>query len=362
MTNERELRYSAADLRECAFPPNAGRAVRARDVLLVEILDVEGDAELPDEYRSHPPAGCPRRVGLELVTPRSFDLGRGVMLGRLAKGEHDLVAAACEPRGHFFRAAPSLAVRYAFWRDVTEAAISDTGVVDIAEWDSGDLLFAAVSLSRYVRDNAASTDSAARLVDYKDGGHQVIPRKIYESSHTYRLPLIERDWLDDDDAAALRRLLEAYRRRETALPDRVRRAMWRAEYAAWTRWADHAIPLVVAAFESLFATRIEDLTRNFKRRLPMLAQMVEVDGVDAGFAERLYIARSEDVHGHAVNLVAGWSDEAVADFRLALGLLRRALRRLIENDTFAQHFVDKESVDRLFGYQVPPVFSAAPDA
>jgi hypothetical protein len=154
-------------------------------------------------------------------------------------------------------------------------------------------------------------------------------------------------------------LFVAYWRRETALPDRVRRTMWRAEYAAWTKWADHAIPLIVAAFESLFATRIEDLTRNFKRRLPMLAQMVEVDGVDADFAERLYIARSEDVHGHAVDLVAGWSDEAVADFRLALGLLRRALWRLIENETFSQHFVDKE---RLFGYQAPPVFSAASGA
>lgn len=356
MTDERELRYSAADLGMCGFPPDAGRAVRARDVLLVDILHVDGDADL-DDYGSHPPAGCPRRVGLELTTPPPFDLGRGVMLGRLLSGEHALVAAACEARGHFFRAGPSVAVRYAFWRDATEEAIGDTGVVDISGWDPGDALFAAMAFSRYLRDNAAGTDYAARLVDYENGTQQVVPRRIYESSHTYRLPLIERDWLDDDDAAALRRLLDVYGRREGDLPARVRRAIWRAEYAAWTKWADHAIPLVVAGFESLFATRIEELTRNFKRRLPMLAEMVEVEGVDADFAERLYGARSEDVHGHAVNLVAGWSDDAIADFRLALGLLRRTLRRLIENETFSAHFADKETVDRLFGYQAPPVFA-----
>jgi len=215
-----------------------------------------------------------------------------------------------------------------------------------------------VALSRYVRDNAASTDQAARVVDFEGGAQQVVPRRIYESSHTYRLPLVERDWLDDDDAAALRRLLDVYWRREADLPERIRRAMWRAEYAVWTKWADHAIPLIVAAFESLFATRIEELTRNFKRRLPLLAAMVEVDGVDAELAERLYVARSEGVHGHAVNLVEGWGEDtaAIEDFRLALCLLRQALRRLIENETLSRHFVDKESVDRLFGHQTPPIF------
>jgi len=283
------------------------------------------------------------------------------MLGHLPSGEYDLITNACEPRGHFFAALRSPRVRYAFWRDVTDDAIGETDFVDHSHWDADASIYYAVALSRYVRDNATGTDQAARVVDYEGGAQQVVPRRIYESSHTYRLPLVERDWLDDHDAAALRRLLELYWRREAGLPERIRRAMWRAEYAVWTQWADHAIPLLTAAFESLFATRIEELTRNFKRRLPMLAAMVEVDGVDADFAERLYVARSEGVHGHAVNLVAAWGDDedAVEDFRLALSLLRRTLRRLIENETFSEHFVDKAAVDRLFGHQTPPVFSAA---
>jgi hypothetical protein len=33
------------------------------------------------------------------------------------------------------------------------------------------------------------------------------PQEFHEAAHAYRLPLIERDWLDDADAAALRELL-----------------------------------------------------------------------------------------------------------------------------------------------------------
>jgi hypothetical protein len=351
-----ELRYSANNLRGCAAPPNAGRAVRARDILLAEISHLSGDADVSAEFGTNPPAGVPRysgggqRVGLE-----PFDLGRGVMLGHLHVS-YDLIRNACEARGHFFKATGGDGVRYAFSRYVTAEAIDNRGSVDHTQWDADQSIFYAVALSRYVRDNSVGTDIAARVVDYESGAQQVVPRKIYDSSHTYRLPLVERDWLDENDAAALRLLLEAYWRREPELPGRVGQAMWQAEYAAWTQWADHAIPLIVAAFESLFATRIEDLTRNFKRRLSMLAAMFEVDGVDADFAERPYVARSEGVHGHAVSLVAGLSDDAIADIRMALGLLRETLRRLIEHDTFSSHFVDKASIDRLFGFQTSPVF------
>jgi hypothetical protein len=206
--SDEEFRYSAEDLGFCSCPPGAGAAVRVRDILLVEVTHVVGDADVSDEYRAHPPAGVPRFVGLERVCPEPFDLGRGVMLGRLAREEYDLIANACEPRGHFFRAVRQAGVRYAFWRDVTHEAISGTGLVDHSRWDADGSIYYAVALSRYVRDNAAGTDHAARVVEYEGGSQQVQPQRIYESSHVYRLPLVERDWLDDHDAASLRRLLE----------------------------------------------------------------------------------------------------------------------------------------------------------
>jgi hypothetical protein len=89
----------------------------------------------------------------------------------------------------------------------------------------------------------------------------------------------------------------------------------------------------------------------------MLAAMLGVEGADAAFALRLYDARSEGVHGRPVALVAGWTDDAIRDSRLALHLLRRAVRRLIEHEEFSQHFVDKRAIDRLFGRETVPDFS-----
>ena len=152
----------------------------------------------------------------------------------------------------------------------------------------------------------------------------------------------------DADASALRALLTSYWARETDLPTRVTRAIWRAELAAWTRWAEQMLALVVGALESLIATRAERLTKNFGRRLPMLATMVEFEGVDEALARRLYEARSQGVHGHRVDLLAEWEERAVDDVRLAYGLLRRTLRRLVEDDAFSCQFVDKSAIDRLF--------------
>jgi hypothetical protein len=114
--------------------------------------------------------------------------------------------------------------------------------------------------------------------------------------------------------------------------------------------------MVVGAFESLITTRIGGLTANFKRRLPMVAQMVSLGGVDEEFAERIYEARSEGVHGSAVGLFSNWGPEAQADVRRAIMLLRRTLRVAVLNESFADQFRDKESIDRLFGRQTVPVY------
>ncbi|MGB0096356.1 MAG: hypothetical protein WBP81_27935 [Solirubrobacteraceae bacterium] len=214
----------------------------------------------------------------------------------------------------------------------------------------------AIALSRWIHDNAAGTEFAARIVDYDNGGFQVRPRMLFESSHAYRLPLVERDRLDADDAAALRTLLDAYWHRRGQLPERALLAIGRGELAAWSRWPDQALALVVAGLESLIATRIGELTRNFKRRLPLIARMVGVAGVDVDFADRIYSARSEGVHGRPVGLFQEWDTTAIEDLRLAFLLARRTLRTLVLREDFAQHFTTKQSIDRLFGRQTVPQF------
>ena len=116
------------------------------------------------------------------------------------------------------------------------------------------------------------------------------------------------------------------------------------------------LPLIVGGIEALIVTRIGGLTANFKRRLPLLAEIVGVSGVDSDFAERIYVARSEGVHGSRVGLFSQWDAAAIRDVRLATLLLRRTLRALVEHEVFARHFTDKESIDRLFGRHTVPQF------
>lgn len=143
-----ELRYSAEGLRSCVTPPGGGQATRVRDVLLVTISHVDGDASLGEEFGAHPPV-------------EAAELGRSLILGTVAAEEIALIQNACSPRGHFFHPHGHDGVRYAFWRDVTEHTLSDNGLV-ASGWDDDQTIFTAVALSRWIRDSAAGTELAAR--------------------------------------------------------------------------------------------------------------------------------------------------------------------------------------------------------
>lgn len=81
MMDKLEAKYSAAGLSSCAAPPSGGRAQRVRDVLLVAIGHVVGDADLGGEFGAHPPAGLQYFEQGQRVDPGPADLGRGLMLG-----------------------------------------------------------------------------------------------------------------------------------------------------------------------------------------------------------------------------------------------------------------------------------------
>jgi hypothetical protein len=46
--------------------------------------------------------------------------------------------------------------------------------------------------------------------------------------------------------------------------------------------------------------------------------MVGVEGVNADFAERIYVARSEGVHGSPVGMFSQWDAAAIGDVRLVV--------------------------------------------
>jgi hypothetical protein len=341
------------DAFEVIGQPTSAAVVCVRDVLIWTTSDVDVPME---EVRAHPPIGMRFSGIAESRDP--VELGRGLRLDRLSKEDAELVMNACNPRGHYFAPVRQYGQRMAFIRDFSVDEWRDAPF----RWDPDDVIWDALSLSRLVRDNGQSTEYAARIADFEDGEQTVVYTLPSESKHAYRLRR-DRDWLDPDEGRELGRLLDAYWESRDELPSRVRRAMWRAEYASWLKWADLALPILVGGLESLLKTERHQATHQFKNRVAALAQELDFDGIDGDFCERMYDARSEWVHGAHVRLFStgleaqqaadqgaqeGPRDaeqrHAMADIARVQDVLRRAVRRCVEDEAFRTIFADDDQI------------------
>jgi hypothetical protein len=308
-----------------------------------------------EELEEHPPIAWPRLLREEGESP-PVELGRGVRIDRLVPEDADLVMNACTPRGHYFSPIRQFGQRYSFVLDVDLAKYEEQPF----RWDRDDLIYDALSLSRLVRDNGYSTQYAARITDYEDGMQTVSYTLAAESKHIYRLRR-DREWLDLAEGAELRDLLAAYWGASGQLPRRVTRGMWRTEYASWLKWADLVLPTLVGGLEALLKTERHHSTHQFKLRVPALAEEVGIQDVDADFCERIYDARSEWVHGTHVQLFATGQEAQQAagtqqgpqtaeqwsvfeEVARVQDVLRRAVRRCIEDQEFRAVFADDDAI------------------
>ncbi len=315
-------------------------------------------SEVPmEELRAHLPIGAPAILRDDGREPEPVDLGRGVVIDRLADEDAELVINACTPRGHYFAPIKQFGQRYSFVRTVD----LDEWREKPFRWDPDGVIYDALSLSRLVRDNANSTAYAARIADFDDGRQTVVYTLPAESKHAYRLRE-DRDWLDEQEGPELSALLAAYWRVD-AFPSRVSRAMWRTEYASWLKWGDLVLPMLVSGLESLLKTERFKATSQFPTRVPLLAAELGFNGVTEDYCERMYDARSEWVHGAHVRLFTtghehdqaqeqgteeGPADSsqrrAFADICRLQDVLRRTVRRCIEDDRFRAVFEDDERI------------------
>jgi hypothetical protein len=320
-----------------AGPPHHGEVTRVRDVLLVTIgmwVHEIDSQELAQLHRDHPP----------VTDAGAFDLGHGVRVERLAQDEGELLMTACDPRGHFFIGARQFGHRYVYVFEPSSAAVRENRY----GWDPDQRILAAMHLSRLVRDNADSMQYAGRIIDFDDGQQQVIPRHDCELGRAYRLGR-GRDWLDADDARALRDLLAAYWRVEGQLPDRVRRALRRTSSLVTERYVDDRLAEIAIALESLINVGPARVSRQFTERVAALGRELQVPNVSKTFAGKMYKARSEGLHGGDVTLFAhGGStprNDAIDQTARLEQVLRRAVRRAVEDAAFRAHFQDDTSVE-----------------
>ena len=330
-------------------PPGHGPVVSVRDVVVCPGTDNDASVE---EFRDHPPVAFPV---FELEGPREVgpvELGRGARLDRLGDDEAELVMNACTPRGHYFLPVRQFRQAYSFVRDVDPAEAEES-----LTWDRDSVLYDALMLSRLVRDNNVSAQYAARVTTY-EGGEQMVMYPVTPKPFVYRLRR-DRDWLDEPEAIELRQLLAAFWAVQETLPARVRRALFRTEYAVWSAWADAMLPTLVGGLEALLKTEKHPATKQFKTRLPLLAEELGIDGLSPDVCERLYDARSEWVHGTHVRLFSGSNEvdeelgdraetreeqDVLADIARLQDVLRAAVRRAVEEEGFRAVFAEDDAI------------------
>ena len=336
----------SADIGKHFGPTTETPVALMRDVIICTTGDADADV---DEFREHPPVGSPLKKRME-GSADPVDLGRGLRLDRLPDDQAELVMNACTPRGHHFVPIRQFGQRFSF---VRELDVSEWDRHPYA-WDRDGVMTDALMLSRLVRDNAYSTEYAARIIDFHDGQRIVACTLRAELDHVYRVRRT-RDWLDYDDAADLRESLAAYWSIRD-MPPRVARAIWRTEYASWIKWADLILPVLVSGLEALLKTERHPATRQFKIRVAALAEDLNLDGITEEFCEGMYDARSDWVHGNRVELFAGGSHggeggpandeqrDAIASVARLQDVLRAAVRRAIEDPAFRDTFEADDAI------------------
>ena len=311
---------------------------RVRDVLVVPAPGQHAD---PAAWDENPPLDGP------------VDLGNGVHLERLRGDDIELAAQVIEasiPRGLNFDATRPFGQLYSFWREVPEAEWNAEGETMFA-WDPSEAISEAIVVSRLVRDNAHGFEFVGRVID-TDALRRIAPRLGHDGRSAYR-PRKDRFWFTDAEAAALRTLLDRYRAVKDALPDRVKRALYEAEMSARSRYITDAVVRITTGLEALLNTGEEtQVTARFVSRSKQLMVELGLGKTSNAYWKWLYAARSHVVHGAESKLVApvGWDATEgdpppdVAKIAKAQEVLRTAIRRAIEDDTFRSVFDNTETV------------------
>jgi hypothetical protein len=325
--------------------PTDAQVVAVRDVILIPTTYVEDDSE------HEVPAG-----------DEPLGIADETTIERISHADAELILNACTHRGHYFFGVRQFGQRYSFVRRVELDAYEPEPYA----WDERRLLFFSIFLSRLIHDNGHSLEYAARLVDHEDGLQQVIPAYAPSAVATFRLRR-DRDWLTAEEAGDLRQLLTDFLPVKDALPWKVVHALNLSEEVVHVRILQRALLLLAIGLEGLVQSASNGVAKQFRERLPSLADEVGVDGVDEGYAQELYARRSEAAHGAPVSAFRvrpqpeapmegepgqpeGEPEPPQADpgdaafLAKAQDLIRAITRKAIQDSKFREAFESPESV------------------
>lgn len=218
-------------------------------------------------------------------------------------------------------------------------------------WDPDERLQLCIALSRLVRPTSISFGYAVRLIGDLRGRYELVPGPVRGFGARAWTAVPERDWLSLEDMAELGRLAEAFTADPFPRKSRLARALWYIEYAARTELVDLRLPLVATAAETVCSTSPAKATRHFTRRLPMLAQQLDLPPITKREASRMWGLRSAIVHGEKHG---GLEPADVELYRRMEEVVRAVLRRALTDRASRAIFDTHENIDAALPVPDPP--------
>jgi hypothetical protein len=282
-----------------------------------------------------------------LAVEAAVDLGNGVFIERLDQELAEQVMDASTARGLDFEATRQFGQLYSFWREVPEVEYEGHQ----SAWDTAQAISEVIALSRFVLDNAHSSEFVGRVIDRSDGHRRIVPLLGYDGRIAYRSRK-DRFWLTTAEAEELRRLLDQYRAVKGLLADRLRRALWHADRSCYCQYINEAVTNITAGLEALLNTGEEEpIAAQFVKRSQAVAGELGIE-TSRSYWNWIYDVRSRAVHGAEAKLVvpAGWDETPgdppadVAKIARAQDVLRKTIRRALEEEEFRIVFESEESI------------------
>lgn len=254
----------------------------------------------------------------------------------------ECVYEACTPQGFPAKLPkPSFGAAYAFFNKCPANPQGN-------DWDADERLRLTPALSRLIHPTSTGLEYAARVQFGDDGSvKSVVPARIRGlGAYAFVSPSqASRNRLTRQDAASLAALCKAFSSVPEGLPDRIRRALWIYEYASWTNDAGIRWALIVTGLEALINVGSEKTSAQFKTRIATLAERLQLN-MTRTKADQAYEFRSGVLHGRTLQDLTGKDLEL---YDTLDEVLRRSVRKAIENEPFRKIFESNSEIVAEFG-------------
>jgi hypothetical protein len=308
----------------------------------------------------HSTNGQDSREAGAVPCPDPVELFNGVWICRMPDLLRDVVYQVCEPRNE-----PQERVFRQYGQLYTIAHFAGPWTPGLVTgWDGDGLLSRFVTLSHLVHPTSTGFGSTAVLTFGPNGEFKLASpgpcRGITE--HAFCVPG-SRNWLSQSECKQIKTLFHGPDL--STLPERVARAVWSLQRAAYEYFFEVRTMLVVFGLDSLVhiripGTRIVSTSRQFKERVVLLASDLGIPFTSVDTKE-VWDHRSDVVHGRdpwgalrsaqagfQIPVTLAKNDPMVTRYLICEQILRSTALRCLADISFASNFTSDQSVERAY--------------